>query len=243
MEATTAGQAWGEVFGRAMTAVAGCFARSAARATAAELITGLLLELDTRNCWTLAQALGHPGPHRLQRPFPRARFDAGQAQVETVRLVAGELAGQEAVLVVDGTGGAESSTDCVGAGRQYPGAIGGVGLCQAAVHLATVTATTKVITDRALYLPADWAAEEERREAAGVAERTGFAAKPQQALAMAADAHGTGTEARWFAGDEVYCGRGDCAGPYARRVSAMRPVSRLRTRSLPGRAAAGRPAN
>lgn len=40
--------------------------------------------------------------------------------------------------------------DCVGACRQYPCAIGGVGLCQVAVHLAAVTATTKVITDRAL---------------------------------------------------------------------------------------------
>ncbi|MFD4144713.1 hypothetical protein [Streptomyces sp. NPDC058572] len=53
-------QAWGEMFGRVVGAVAGCFARREARATAAELIAGLLLEVDTRNCWTLAQALGYP---------------------------------------------------------------------------------------------------------------------------------------------------------------------------------------
>ncbi|WP_405778781.1 hypothetical protein OG512_00600 [Streptomyces sp. NBC_01378] len=50
-----------------MGAVAGCFARREARATAAELVVGLLLEVDTRNCWTLGQALGHPGPNRSVR--------------------------------------------------------------------------------------------------------------------------------------------------------------------------------
>nr|WP_102922473.1 hypothetical protein [Streptomyces noursei] len=54
VEATIAEHVWGETFGRAMAAVAGCFARREARATAAELVVGLLLELDTRNCWTLA---------------------------------------------------------------------------------------------------------------------------------------------------------------------------------------------
>jgi SRSO17 transposase len=121
--------------------------------------------------------------------------------------VVDQLGGQEAVLVVDETGDAKSSTDCVGAGRQYSGALGGVGLCQVAVHLAAVTATTRVIIDRALYLPADWAADEERRMVAGVPEEAGFATKPQQAVAMVAEALAAGIQARWFAADEVYCGR------------------------------------
>lgn len=75
------------------------------------------------------------------------------------------------------------------------------------MHLAAVTATVKVIIDRALYLPADWAADEERREVSGLPEEIAFATKPQQALAMVTDALATGVKARWFAGDEVYCGR------------------------------------
>ncbi|MDQ0765460.1 SRSO17 transposase [Streptomyces canus] len=207
MEATIVEQAWSETFGTAMRAVAGCFARCEARATAAELVAGLLLEVDTRNCWTLGPALGHPGPHRLQHLLSGSRFDHERARAEIARLVADELAGQDVVLVVDETGDAKSSTDCVGAGRQYSGAIGGVGLCQVAVHLAAVTATVKVIIDRVLYLPADWAADEERREVTGMPEEIAFATKPQQALAMVTDALATGIEARWFAGDEVYCGR------------------------------------
>ncbi|MFE3830641.1 transposase [Streptomyces sp. NPDC059092] len=138
VEATIAERAWGEAFGRAMWAVAGCFARREARATAAELVVGLLLEVDARNCWTLAQVLGHPGPRRLQHLLSRARFDHERARREIACLVIDELAGQSVVLVADETGDAKSSTDCVGAGRRYSGAIGGVGLCQASVHLAVV---------------------------------------------------------------------------------------------------------
>ncbi|MGW2997465.1 IS701 family transposase [Streptomyces sp. NPDC001193] len=197
---------------------------------------GLLLEPDTRNCWTLAQALGHRGPHRLQHLLSRARFDHGLAQREIAGLVAGELAGQDVVLVVDETGDAKSSTDCVGAGRQYSGALGGVGLCQLAVHLAAVTATTKVIIDRVLYLPADWAGDEERREMAGVPEEVGFATKPQQALAMVADALATGIAARWFAGDEVYCGRELRRGIRSLHLARPDPPGAART------AGRGRPA-
>ena len=70
VEATIAEQVWSETFGTAMEAIADCFARREARRTAAELTAGLLPELDTHNCWTLAEALGHPGPHRLQHLLP-----------------------------------------------------------------------------------------------------------------------------------------------------------------------------
>ncbi|MFE6958373.1 transposase [Streptomyces sp. NPDC057696] len=82
-----------------------------------------------------------------------------------------------------------------------------MGLCQVAVHLAVVTVTTRVLLDRALYLPADWAADEERRLLAGVPDEVVFATEPQQALAMVTEALAAGTPARWFAADEVYCGR------------------------------------
>jgi SRSO17 transposase len=171
------------------------------------LTAGLLLELDTRNCWTLAEVLGHPGPHRLQHLLSRACLDHDQAREEVAGMVIDHLAGQDVVLVVDETGDAKSSTGCVGAGRQYSGALGRVGLCQVAVHLAAVTPTMRVIIDRALYLPADWAADDERREAVGVPDEIDFATKPQQAARLVADALEAGVSARWFAAAEVYCGR------------------------------------
>ncbi|MEU0663827.1 hypothetical protein ABZ523_32860 [Streptomyces lavendulocolor] len=94
VEATIAGQPWGKTLGRVMTAVTGCLACRETRATAAELIEGLLLELDTRNCWTLGQALGHRGLHRLQHLLSRARFDHERAREKIACLVAGELTGR-----------------------------------------------------------------------------------------------------------------------------------------------------
>lgn len=83
-----------------------------------------------------------------------------------------------------------------------------MGLCQVAVHLAAVTDSVRVVIDRALYLPQDWAADEERREAAGVPKEVMFATKLQQTAAMVEDSLGLGLRAHWFAGDEVYRGRG-----------------------------------
>lgn len=62
MEATRTQAAWGRVFRAAMDAIVGGFPRRETCATAAEMISGLLMEVDTRYCWTLAEALGHPGP-------------------------------------------------------------------------------------------------------------------------------------------------------------------------------------
>ncbi|MER5908312.1 hypothetical protein ABT150_51430 [Streptomyces mirabilis] len=84
---TVAQTVWDRVFGAAMDVIEDCFARPETRATAAEMISGLPREVDTRNCWTLAQALGHPGPHRLQHLLSRARFDHDRARGEVARLV------------------------------------------------------------------------------------------------------------------------------------------------------------
>lgn len=49
MEVTVAQAVWGRVFGAAMDVIADCFARPETRATTAEMISGLLREVDTRN--------------------------------------------------------------------------------------------------------------------------------------------------------------------------------------------------
>ncbi|MEU6511975.1 hypothetical protein [Streptomyces sp. NPDC046942] len=40
---------------------------------------GMLTELERRNCWTLAEALGHDGPHRLQHRSAWRRHHRHQA--------------------------------------------------------------------------------------------------------------------------------------------------------------------
>jgi hypothetical protein len=42
------------------------------------MVRGLLMELDDHNCWTIAEAVGHRGPHRLQHLLSRAVWDDQQ---------------------------------------------------------------------------------------------------------------------------------------------------------------------
>ena len=192
--------------------VAPCFARRETRLTCRDMVHGLLAELDDHNCWTMAEAACHPGPHRMQHLLSRARFDE-QLMLDTAAgWTAGHLAGAQAgsggdaVLIVDETADAKSSADCAGAARQYSGTLGGIGMCQVAVTLTYAVPAGHALIGRALYLPADWAADEERRELAGVPEEVMFATKPQLADGLLQQAHDRGIRAAVIAGDEVYGG-------------------------------------
>jgi SRSO17 transposase len=207
VEATIAQQEWTAAFGDVMAQVADCFPRRDSRLLAREAVQAMLMELERRNCWSLAEALGHGGPHRLQHFLSRGAWDHDLARDRLAAWAAGELAEEQAVLVVDETGDAKSSTDCVGAAHQYSGALGGVGLCQVAVHLTYASVRGHALIDRELYLPADWAADEERRLLRHVPDAVQFATKPQLTAAMLARARSLGIAARWFTGDEVYGGR------------------------------------
>ena len=182
-----------------MARVAPCFARRETRLTCRDMVHGLLAELDDRNCWTLAEAAGHPGPHRMQHLLSRARCDEQQMLDSAADWAAGHLsAGQDeddVVLIVDETADAKSSADCAGAARQYSGTLGGIAMCQVAVTLTCAAPAGHALIGRALYLPADWAADEERRELAGVPDEVMFATKPQLAGRLLQHAHDRGIRA------------------------------------------------
>lgn len=42
------------------------------------MAAGLLTELEDCNCWSMAEAVGHCGPHRLQHLLARAVWDDQQ---------------------------------------------------------------------------------------------------------------------------------------------------------------------
>ncbi|WP_329538529.1 transposase (plasmid) [Streptomyces sp. NBC_01450] len=122
--ATIAGGVWSECFRAAMAAVAACFPRRESRLLARDMAEAMLTGLETRNCWTLAEALGHASPSRLQHFLSRGVWDHDAVRDRTATWAAGELADDDAVLIVDETGDEKSSTDAVGAARQYSGALG-----------------------------------------------------------------------------------------------------------------------
>jgi SRSO17 transposase len=193
-----------------MARVASCFTRRETRLTCRDMVNGLLAELEDYNCWTLAEAAGHPSPCRMQHLLSRARCDEQLLLDSAAGWAAAYLtAGQDesdVVLIVDETADAKSSADCAGAARQYSGTLGGIALCQVAVTLTCATPAGHALAGRALYLPADWAADGERRELAGVPDEVMFQTKSQLAGGLLQHAHDRGIHAGFVAGDEVYGG-------------------------------------
>src|SRR5262245_24161101 len=71
----------------------------------------MLLGVARPNCWTLAEALGHPRPQRLQHFLARTVWDHDGLRERVAGWAAGQLADAQAVLVVDETGDEKSSAD------------------------------------------------------------------------------------------------------------------------------------
>lgn len=165
------------------------------------------MELEDVNCWSLAKAIGERGPHRLRHLLSRAVWDEQAVLKRTAVWAVDLLDDGDGILIADETGDAKSSTDAVAAARQYSGSVGGVDLCQVAVHLTFATAAGHCLIDRRLYFTREWAGDEERRELTGVPDELRFASKPQLAADMLRAAHQQGISASFFLGDEVYGGR------------------------------------
>lgn len=75
VEVTVARAVWRDAIGVFTELVAGCFPRRETRQTLREVTEAVLMGLERVNCWTLAEALGHRGPHRLQHFLSRAVWD------------------------------------------------------------------------------------------------------------------------------------------------------------------------
>ena len=125
--------------------------RRETRQSCGQMLSGLLMELDDHNSWTIAEAAGHRGPHRLQLLLSCAVWDEQQVLDIAAAWVASHLDGGGGVLVVDETADEKSSAG--GRCGPPPGTVGGIALCQAAVTLTYATRRGHALIGRALYLP------------------------------------------------------------------------------------------
>jgi SRSO17 transposase len=187
--------------------VAGCFPRRETRQTCAQMVNGLLMELEDQNCWTIAEAIGYRRPYRLHHFLSRAVWDEELLVDAAAGWAADRLGDGDGVLIIDETGDGKSSADAVGAARQYSGSVGGVALCQVMVTLTYATGCGHTLLGRALYLPDARAADEEHRELTGIPDEVMFATRPELAGGLAEHALELGIEAAMVTGDEVYGGR------------------------------------
>jgi SRSO17 transposase len=84
--------------------------------------------------------------------------------------------------IVDDTSFPKKGEHSVGVAHQYCGQLGKQANCQVAVSLSLANDATSLPVAYRLYLPTDWAEDNERRCKAGIPEEIGFKTKPEIAL-------------------------------------------------------------
>jgi hypothetical protein len=91
------------------------------------------MELEDHNCWTIAEAVGHRGPHRLQHLLSRAVWDDQQMLDIAAGWAAGHLDDGDGVLI----------GSCATPSSHHPGVTGPTGCTGRPCDAATSTAPAK----------------------------------------------------------------------------------------------------
>jgi SRSO17 transposase len=180
------------------------FGRIEPRRRARAYVRGLLAPLERKNGWHLAEAAGDATPDGVQDFLARAHWDAEAVRDDLRAYVVEHFGAPGAVFVLDETGFVKKGTKSVGVQRQYSGTAGRIDNCQVGVFLAYASRHGYAFLDRALYLPESWAADPERRAAAGVPGAVAFTTKPKLGRAMLARALAAGLPGAWVTADTVY---------------------------------------
>jgi SRSO17 transposase len=203
--AETAAERWSDRLGELHARIARRFRRPEVGERARRYLAGLLGRVERRNGWQMAKAIGEDGPQGVQRLLNRAKWDAGAVRDDLRDHVFEHLGDEESgVLVIDETGFLKKGEKSVGVARQYTGTAGRIENSQVGVFLVYASREGAAFVDRALYLPAGWAADAARRAEAGVPEEVRFATKGELARRMLERAFEAGVPARWVVADTVY---------------------------------------
>jgi SRSO17 transposase len=160
------------------------FRRSEGPLALERYLTGLLTEHPNKNCDTLARVVPGTSEQRLQGLLTAMAWDEDDLNGQRVERLLGLPTEGDAVLIFDDTGFAKQGRCSVGVARQYSGTLGKTANCQVAVncHYAERTIAWPVATR--LYLPKDWAGDDDRRRKARVPEDVTFRTKPEIALLL-----------------------------------------------------------
>jgi SRSO17 transposase len=165
------------------------FRRSQSRHSLERYITGLLTDLDRKNCDTIAAALAGTSTERLQHLLTDADWDSLELDEARVRSLSAKSP-KGGILVLDDTSFPKQGKASVGVARQYCGALGKRANCQvvlSAEYVADEPESSRPLhwpVSAQLYLPEGWATDRERRERSHVPEEVIFRIKPQIALSL-----------------------------------------------------------
>lgn len=180
------------------------FKRAEPRGHVLAYLKGLLGPIERKNGWQIAEWLADRTPDRVQRLLASAKWDADRVRDDLQAYVRDALSDPQAVFALDDTGFTKQGEHSVGVQRQYNPSTKQVENCQISVFLGYVSEMGPTFLDRELYLPAEWVANQQRCQQAGIPAHVGFATKPQLARRMIARARSAGLPFTWVAADSTY---------------------------------------
>ena len=153
---------------------------------------GLLLPGERKSVEPMAAGVAPADTQQLHHFVSASPWPTAPLEEELVQAADRLVGGPDAVLVIDDTARVKQGRHSVGVKRQYSGTLGRVENCQIGVFLGYHATKGHTLVDRRLFVPAEWANDRPRRQAAGVPEGVIFRTKPELALAMVADAVASG---------------------------------------------------
>ncbi len=180
------------------------FARVESRRRAYAFVMALLQRVPRKNNWQLAREAGELTPRGMQRLLIEASWDADLIRDDLRAYIVDQLNSPHGVLLIGETGFLKQGRQSVGVTRQYCGGARRRDNQQVGIFLAYATVRGCAFIDRALYLPAEWASDRARREAAGVPSTVRFATKETLAQAMLERAFTAQVPATWVIGNDLF---------------------------------------
>ena len=183
-----------------------CFPREEPRGWAKEYVRALLMDMERKNCWQIAEARKIT-PDRLkalQHFLYGSTWPIEPVVGEMAQVVYGHLRDEEGIFIVDESGVRRWGQKSVGIARQYLGSVGKVDNGQVGVYLTYASKRGCGFLNTRLFLPEEWLDDRDRCAEAGVPAGTVFRTKPELAAAMVEEAYMNGITARWLTADELY---------------------------------------
>lgn len=178
------------------------FYREEQRELAQVVLQGKLSHLERKTSEPIAYQAG-----RQRKPVQNfvgaGAWDDEAVMAELRQHVAQERGHDDGVAVVDGSGFPKSGDKSCGVARQWCGRLGKVDNCQVGVFLAYVSERGVAPLDRRLYLPREWAEDQERRQECHVPEEVQFQESWRIALDLL-DRSLQDVPFAWVAGDDEF---------------------------------------
>lgn len=147
------------VFAELAADLAPVYRRRDLRANGVLYLRGLLMPGVAGNCWSIAEAVGLDRPYRLHHLLERSCWEEDALRDVVRAFLPRHLGAAGGVLIFDETGQAKKGTKTAAVGRQYSGTMGRVENVIVAVYTTYATERGHALSDRDLYVQADWFAD------------------------------------------------------------------------------------